>query len=109
MKVVINKRYGGFSISKEAAQFMAKRGNKQAKAELKEDKKGKWYGYGSSKDFHIGYNRTDPDLVAAVETLKEKANGSSAKLVVVDIPEDIKWEITDYDGIEKVEELHRIW
>jgi hypothetical protein len=36
MKVVINNDYGGFSISKECAEFMAKLGHKQAQAELDE-------------------------------------------------------------------------
>ncbi len=108
MKIVINKCYGGFSISREAAEFMAKRGNKQAKVELMENKK-EWYGYGYSSNGYMGYNRTDPDLVAAVEQLGGKANGRAAELCVVSVPDDIKWEITDYDGIEQVEELHRKW
>lgn len=36
MKVVINSCFGGFSISKKAAEFMAELGNEQAKSELKE-------------------------------------------------------------------------
>ncbi len=108
MKIVINKCYGGFSISKEAAEFMAKRGNKQAKAELRANKK-EWYGYGCSSNGYMGYDRTDPDLVAAVEKLGDKANGNSAQLEVVNIPDNIKWEITDYAGIERVDECHRSW
>ena len=41
MKVVINGCYGGFSISKECAEYMEKLGSKQAKAELDEWKKNK--------------------------------------------------------------------
>ena len=36
MRVVINSKFGGFCISIAAAEFMAKRGNKIAKAELDE-------------------------------------------------------------------------
>lgn len=107
MKVVINRRFGGFSISKEAAEFMAARGNEQAKAELEENDD--FYGYGYSKFFNDGYKRTDPDLVAAVEELGEKANGYSAKLKVVDIPDEIRWYIHDYDGMESIEEEHNSW
>lgn len=39
MKVVINNCFGGFSISKKCAEFMAKKGHKQAKAELDKWKK----------------------------------------------------------------------
>ena len=28
---------------------------------------------------------------------------------VVEIPDDISWEISDYDGWETVEEIHRSW
>jgi len=28
---------------------------------------------------------------------------------VVDIPDDIEYEIDDYDGIESVHEAHRSW
>jgi len=38
MKIVINKCYGGFSISVEAAKMMAKLGDKQAELELND-----WY------------------------------------------------------------------
>ena len=106
MKVVINGCFGGFSISKRAAEFMAARGNVTAKAELAED--GEFYGYGYSGG-NDGYDRTDPDLVAAVEELGVSASGSCAELRVVAIPDGIEWEISDYDGLESVEECHRSW
>lgn len=102
MKIVINKCYGGFSISKEAAEFMAARGNEVAKKELEESQKlGSWYGY--------EYSRVDLDLIAAVEELGDKANGEFAKLKVVEIPDDVEYEIQDYDGIETIHEKHRGW
>ena len=107
MKVVLNKCYGGFSISKEAAQFMADRGNKHAKAELNDGER--WYGYGYTKGFDSGYDRTDKDLVEAVEVLGEKANGDLASLCVVEIPDGIEYTIEEYDGIEWIAEVHRTW
>lgn len=53
--------------------------------------------------------RNDPDLVAVVEELGDKANGRYAELVVVEIPEGINWYIDDYDGSETVREAHRSW
>jgi len=142
MKVVVNRCFGGFSISIEAAEFMAKRGNKQAQAELNEHREerkvyehyrdtGKWkggkhgqsfadialryghlntfHGYGYTKEHRNGYDRSDPDLVAAVENLGEKSGGECANLAVVEIPDDVEWEIEEYDGQEWVSEKHRTW
>jgi hypothetical protein len=53
--------------------------------------------------------RDDPDLIKTIEELKEKASGRFAKLKVVNIPNDIKWEIEEYDGLEWVAEKHRTW
>lgn len=54
-------------------------------------------------------DRDDPDLVAVVEELGAKADGAHAKLKVVDVPDDVEWEIDEYDGIEWVSEKHRRW
>ena len=113
MKVVINKCWGGFSISKVAAEFMAKRGNKRAKAILSEDKK-KWYGYlrYALDDVDIVTEeqiRSDPDLVAAVEALGESANGELAHLVIVTVPDDAKWYIDNRDGMESVHQEHEVY
>ena len=53
--------------------------------------------------------RNDTDLVEVVESLKDKANGSCAILSIVKIPDGIEWEISEYDGLETVEEKHRSW
>lgn len=53
--------------------------------------------------------RTDPALVQAVEELGDKADGAHADLRVVEIPDGVSWEISEYDGIERVEESHRSW
>ena len=109
-KIVINKCFGGFSISLEAAKFMAKRGNKQAKEEIKiYEKEKQWFGFGYSNQYKEQYSRTDPDLILVIETLKDKASGNGSKLTIVKIPNNIEWEITEYDGIEKIEEKHKSW
>lgn len=115
MKIVVNKCFGGFSVSRKAVEFMAERGNEQAKAELDEILSGKYVNaaydiyFGYSEKFESEYNRTDPDLILAVETLKDEANSSCSKLKVVEIPDGIEWEITDYDGVETIHEKHRTW
>jgi hypothetical protein len=35
--------------------------------------------------------------------------GCYAKLKIVEIADDVDWEITNYDGLETVEEKHRTW
>lgn len=54
-------------------------------------------------------NRNDPDLVAVVKELGEKANGAHANLKIVSVPDDVAWHIEEYDGAEHVAENHRKW
>lgn len=100
MKVVVNRCFGGFGISRKAAEFMAERGNQEAKEKIESTCS---YWYGSLYDTA----RNDPVLVAAVEALGKEANGPYAELEVVEIPDGIEWEIDEYDGNERVEEVHR--
>ena len=91
MKVVINRCFGGFSLSEKAYEFLG----------LEWDKYGyKYNGY----DF-----RNDARLVECVETLGEEADGRFAELKVVEIPDDVEWEIEEYDGLESIHEVHRVW
>lgn len=53
--------------------------------------------------------RDDKNLVKVVEKLGKQANDQYANLKVVKIPEGVKWEISEYDGNESVEEAHRSW
>lgn len=91
MKIVVNKRFGGFSLSQEAYKFLGL----------------PWDNYGFK---YSEYNqRSDEKLVKCVETLGEKANGRFANLEVVEIPDNIEWEIDDYEGVETIHEKHRSW
>lgn len=54
-------------------------------------------------------DRDDQILVEVVEELGEEASGTFANLSVVEIPDDIDWEIDDYDGVETIHEKHRVW
>lgn len=54
-------------------------------------------------------DRDDPALLAVVAELGEDASGKHAKLQVVEIPDDVEWEIEEYDGIEHIAEAHRTW
>ena len=53
--------------------------------------------------------RNDPILIQVVEELGSNADGSVAELKVVEIPDDVEWDIEEYDGTEWVAEKHRTW
>lgn len=92
MKIVINKCYGGFSLSKEAYDELG----------IPWDD----YGYKYSHDYG---KRAASELIAVIEKLGEKASGSCANLQVVEIPDNVEWTIEEYDGREWVSEVHQTW
>lgn len=59
------------------------------------------------------HNRNHPLLVKVVEELggghRMGASGQFANLEVVEIPDDVEWEIDEYDGLETIREKHRTW
>lgn len=133
MKVVINRCFGGFGLSTKAVKEYLKRkglecfvyedGIKSKYKRIDTDTHSIFVTY-STKDlgkttvweelkesvFYPRYlNRSDDDLVWIVENLGEEANGQCANLKVVEIPDGIKYEISEYDGLEEVQERHRSW
>ena len=89
MKIVIQARYGEFSLSRKAINELAKRGV-------------------AVDEFGNGIERHDPRLVEVVEMLGDDAD-DDGDIKVVEIPDDVKdWYITDYDGKETVRE-GRYW
>lgn len=92
MKIVINAKYGGFGLSETAI------GLYKAKKNITDD------------DFYyFDVERNDPVLVEVVEKLGEDANDDYSKLKIVEIPDDVQWQIVEYDGWEHVAEKHRTW
>jgi hypothetical protein len=107
MRVVYNACYGGFSLSKEAVELLAK---------LKGyDLSGMKYEHGGYTDedciLEFGYDidRSDRDLITVVETLGEKANGIYAKLAIFDVPDGREYEIEVCDGLEGVVPPRQKW
>jgi hypothetical protein len=89
MKIVINTCYGGFGLSDAAKEYFENLTSSEV------------------NDWEIA--RNDPHLVHVVEELGEDSWGYLAKLNVVEIPDDIEWEIEYYDGKEYVREVSRSW
>ena len=114
MKIVINSDFGGFGLSDEAIEMYGEVKKLNLKG-VKDDRFGFTYYYidGIEDDEHFfsdrEVDRSDRELVAIVELLKEKANGTYASLRIVEIPEGVDWYIEEYDGSEWVAEKHRTW
>lgn len=83
-KIVINACYGGFSIPDELVKELGMRNP------------------------YSDVPRDHHKLVEYVESEKYKASGCHA-LKVVEIPDDVDWQIEEYDGNEWVSEVHRTW
>lgn len=140
MKIVLNKCYGGFSLSPEAVLKIYKRKGltvyPYVSKSTQDFMKTEWIRYQGQKlesilaticyfekdpgsdsfvasytevddkynmidiDFDEDNMRSDNDLIAVVVELGDKANGTFAKLRVVEIPDGAEFNISDYDGIE---------
>jgi hypothetical protein len=113
MKIVINTDYGGFGISDQAfKQYLELKGIEYTIEEPEEPSV--FHGinfYGKDGTYLSYYDipRNDPKLVQVVETLGEASWGNFANLKVLDIPDGVTWELHEYDGIECVREIHRVW
>lgn len=139
MKVVVNRCYGGFGLSDKAIEMVMKRKglncyrykqtkyrfesgvNEYTKCDafnnddiftyyLTEDLGEKIDKLSNETFWYYGnLERDDTDLIAVVEELGNEANGRFANLKVIEIPDDVNWEIDDYDGVETIHEVHRSW
>lgn len=91
MEVVINRCYGGFSLSKKAKERLRECGVV-------------W------KNPDTEVERENPILIQVVKELGvEAASGTFCKLKIIEIPDGIEWLIQDHDGYEYVAEAHRTW
>lgn len=50
-----------------------------------------------------------PELIKVVEEMGDAANGSCANLKIVEIPDDVEWDVEEYDGNEWISEKHSTW
>jgi hypothetical protein len=63
-------------------------------------------------DHYFDYHdipRDDPILTSLVEEMGSDVNSRYANLIIVEIPDGVKWTVSEYDGWETVEEEHRSW
>jgi len=136
MKIVINKCYGGFGLSDAAMHRYAeikgitlypeKGGLFNTYYTVSADQRvqplaGNWNDhslevreaynarYGEEVLYDRDMERDDPILIQVVEELGETANGRCASLKIIEIPDDVEWDIEEYDGQEWIAEKHRTW
>jgi hypothetical protein len=96
VKIVINTCHGGFNMSEKAQKLFCQYSMIEWK-DWQED----WSYYDIA--------RNDQYLVRVVEELGDEVNNRFSELKVVDIPDDVEWQIDEYDGKEWVAEKHRTW
>lgn len=132
MKVVINRCYGGFSLSRSATIVLAATdcphiqrsepkdyfgGRPGWEKEFAKDQERSATGLFQRSliidgkivtDEHRNSGRNCPHLAAVVET-DPSASGGCASLEVIEIPDGTDFEIDEYDGMESVHETHRRW
>jgi hypothetical protein len=90
MKIVINGCYGGFGLSeKGCARYMELSGKENV--------------------YSRKIYRDDPFLIQVVEEMGPAAADRFAELRIIEIPDDVDWQIEEYDGLEWIAEAHRTW
>jgi hypothetical protein len=113
-RVVINDQHGGFGLSYEAKiKYLTLSGIAFTLEEQPDRdsqfKKGHIIMVNGQEYWERDIDRDDPMLVKIVQEMDADANGNHAKLKIVEIPADVKWQIDEYDGSEWVAEKHRVW
>lgn len=137
MKIVINRCFGGFGLSDKAMHRYAElKGIKLypekdkfglttyytvPEGERVKELPGRWMDHSEEdrKAYNEAYSsqyiysrdiaRSDEHLVQVVEELGDSASGDFAKLAIVEIPDGVEWEISEYDGNEHVAQKHATW
>jgi hypothetical protein len=129
-KVVVNKCFGGFSLSAAGIRRYAELAGFNVYPFRSDYSTGfantvlipldpdnadgflvDWYKDPAGSEYFNDRDlpRDDPLLVQVVEELGDASSGSCAELRVVDIPEMVDWIVEEYDGNEWVAERHRTW
>lgn len=136
-KVILNKCYGGFDVSKEAYMLYAKKkgltlylyesdyiDRKFIYKKVNDDNSifRHYFIKDMGDNVEIGNedyekyclylreeHREDPVLIEVVEELGEKASGRFGNLKVVEIPDDLDYVIDEYDGIETLHQKVQEW
>lgn len=128
MKIVLNKCYGGFGLSKNAYELYAKKIGKKVYAYKQENFRDNLWIKSNSEDLFVTYftedfgdiakisdedyekyalyidddKRLNNILIEVVEELGKNASGMCSNLEVVEIPDNSFYKINEYDGYETI-------
>ena len=117
MQIVINADFGGFGLSDEAIEYYGQI-KKLNLVKVVKDKTNPIFGSDFYKNGVVNdenyfwdhdIERSDPILIETIAALGDKANHWCSNLKIVTIPDDVDWEIHEYDGREHIAEKHRTW
>ena len=134
-KVILNKCFGGFDVSKKGYELYAKKKglslywyeNIDFKSNTYEkDTNDNLFKTCFTKDFgdeaiisnenYEKYSlylrddyREDATLIEVVEELKGEASGRLGDLKIVEIPDNLEYEMDEYDGIETLHQKVETW
>jgi hypothetical protein len=112
--IVINRAYGGFSLSREAILLYLELAGIEYTFKTQLDRAtqarlGDRIMVNGQDFWYRDIPRNDPALVATIRRLGRKAGGEYATLKIIEVPNGVQWQIHDYDGREWVAEVHRTW
>lgn len=130
MKIILNKCFGGFDVSKEAYMLYAKKKGLELYQYASDFVNFKKCIYKKTNDETLFKNyfikdmgdnieisnedykkhnlylndehRLDPILIEVIEELGDKASGRFGGLEVVEIPDNCYYKIDEYDGVETI-------
>jgi hypothetical protein len=118
-KVAINRCFGGFGLSEKAFEkLLERKGIAFDKVDKGESSfiGASYYqaGHAGDDDYYISNyehceDRSDPDLIAVIEEMGQASWSWAAEIAIIEIPDDVKWHIHEYDGMEHIAEDHRTW
>lgn len=93
-KVIINTCFGGYSLSEKVVLKF----NKESGTNM------------SASEASYKIPRDNDLLIRIIEEVGvADAGGLCAELKIIEIPDDIEFVISEYDGIETLHEKHRSW
>ena len=113
-QVVIGTGLMGFDLSYKARDWLREHG---AEDGIKGDMPGKRGEYSIERDYEDqenGKTRHDPLLIQMIEELGKDAlsindRGNDYRLTIVEIPDDVEYQIESDEGVEHIAEKHRKW
>lgn len=112
--IVVNRCHGGFDLSSEAIQYYLDLiGQPYVLVDRADRDSTRRFGQRvmvDGRQFNESrVRRDDPALVKTVRDLGERVNTNHSNVQVIEIPANVDWEIEEYDGYEKLAEVHRSW